>query len=371
MIVGTNMMSIFHHRVELIERLYDFHHSVYVVSPIGDDVIKETEELENKGVKIINLSLENRGSNILSDFKYLKNLIRTFKDIKPDIILTFYTKTNIYGGIAARITGIPYITNITGLGTEVVKTGFIGNLMRCLYKTSIKKANIVFFQNQHDVDFFKNHNIKTIKQKLLPGSGVNLKKNKLLPYPSSEDEINFVFISRVMKEKGLYEYIEAAKAIKERYPRINFDIVGPVDDLEIEKEIENASNNEIIRYRGKIFDVREFLMNAHCMVLPSYYPEGMANVLLESASCGRPIITTENQGCSDTINDGESGLLIKKKDPKDLEQKIETFINMPHNSKVEMGKAGRRKMEKEFDREIVINSYIDEINSILEKNPSN
>lgn len=361
MLIGTNMMNLYNHRLELIEELIESGYSVYVVAPRSG----EEKELEKIGVIFIHSDIDNRGTSISKDFKCLLTFLKIFRSVKPDVILTFYTKTNIYGGLAARITRIPYIENITGLGSAVSKGGLLGKLMTWLYSAAVKDARMVFFQNTNNQQFFHDHNIKIKAEKLLPGSGVSLNRHPVLPYPDS-NEMNFVFLSRILKEKGIFEYVDAARRIEKKYPNVVFHVVGPCD-YSLKDYLEKCKKERIVHVQGKIFDVNDFISKSHCVILPSYYAEGMANVLLESAACGRPLITTDMPGCKETVDDNVSGYIVKPRDVDDLVDKIEKFINLPHSSKIEMGLAGRRKMEKEFDRKIVVDAYIDQIEKILKE----
>lgn len=359
MIIGTNMMNIYNHRLELIKKLLSLHHCVSVVAPKGG----EEKALIDIGVNFIDTPVDNRGTNIKNDLKLLKSLITIIKREKPDVVLTFYTKTNLYGGIACRITGTPYIENITGLGSAVSNGGLISKMMVWLYKQAVKDSSIVFFQNTQNQLFFKEKNIKTKKSHLLPGSGVSLGRYVPLEYPKSKN-IEFLFISRVIKEKGINEYLEAAEIIKQKYPQTIFHVIGPSEDMYI-PILENYQNRGIIEYHGKLFDITPLLKKSHCTVFPSYYAEGMANVLLESAASARPLITTKLPGCGETVDDTETGFIVKPKDTKDLIAKLEKFILLSHEEKKNMGLKGRRKMEREFDRNTVIDEYLKEINLIL------
>lgn len=361
LIIGTNMMSIYNHRLELIKELLTLNHSVIVATPFSG----EEENLKKMGVKCINVKLETRGKNPLHDLRLLKDLIKIYRKETPDVVLTFYTKTNIYGGIAARICSIPYIENITGLGSAVSNGGLMSRFMMALYSLAIKNAHIVFFQNIQNQSLFHSKKIKMDKELLLPGSGVSLKRFPLLPYPTTND-YQFLFISRVLKEKGIYEYVEAAKIIKKDYPQATFHVIGPFDK-EYEEYLMEADASGTVNVHGKVFNVGEFIRHSHCTVFPSYYAEGMANVLLESAASGRPIITTSLPGCGETVDDGITGFIVKPKDTIDVADKIRKFILLSNDEKKAMGEAGRRKMERQFDRRIVVDAYIDQINEILNK----
>lgn len=352
-------MALYNHRIELIKRLLSLGYKVIVVAPSGG----EEKGIEEIGGKFIDTKIDTRGTNISHDIKLLSNLIKIIKEEKPAVVLTFYTKTNIYGGIACRLTHTPYIENITGLGSAVSKKGLMQKIVKSLYKSAIQKASIVFFQNTSNEHFFQNGNMCVKKSRLLPGSGVCLSRYLPLDYPS-DDHFEFVFISRVLKEKGIEEYVKAAKIIKNKYPDTVFHVVGPADKV-LTQYLKEAEKEGIIIYHGKTFNTIPYLQRTHCTIFPSYYAEGMANVLLESASSARPIITTARPGCGETVDDGVTGFIVKEKDYLDLVNKIEKFINLPYKDKKEMGLRGREKMEREFDREIVINAYTEEIEKIL------
>lgn len=361
LIVGTNMMNLYHHRLELIQRLLNDNFRVIVAAPKGG----EEKNLIKLGCEFIHTPVDNRGTNIKNDFNLLKNLAKICDAEKPDVILTFYTKTNIYGGLIARYKKVPYIENICGLGTSLVSTGVLSKVMAYMYKQALKKSHIVFFQNKSNIDFLKNKKIYKGSHQLLPGSGVSLTRYQVIPYPE-ESHLEFLFASRIMKEKGIDEYLEAAREIKKKYPETVFNVVGPCEDS-YKEIIEKADNEGIIKYHGKLTDLHTIIGKSHCSVLPSYYPEGMANILLESAACGRPVITTQLPGCGETFEDGMTGLKVAPKDSQSLVDAIEKFMALSHEEKAKMGLQGRKKMEKEFDREIVTNQYLHQIKSIIKE----
>lgn len=355
LIIGTNTMSIFNHRYELMTSLLKRGYQVYVAAPDG----AERGEIEEMGVNFIDVDVDNRGTNPVKDLKLVYDLVRVIKKIKPAAILTFYTKTNIYGGLAARITKTPYIENITGLGSALSNGGVMQKLMIALYRAAVKDAVMIFYQNKPNQEFFQSRVIHREFGHLLPGSGVSLKRFKALEYPTSENT-EFVFISRILREKGIFEYIDAARNIKAKYPETIFHVVGPADE-EYKEIVESAAAENIIVYHGHALDIHPILTRTHCTVFPSYYAEGMANILLESAASGRPLITTSLPGCGETVDDGVTGFIVREKDSADLTEKIEKFISMDYDSRREMGLKGREKMKREFDREIVVNSYLDEL----------
>lgn len=361
MIIGTNVMSVYQHRLELIERLLNLGMRVVVVAPEGE----ETELLKKIGCTQVYTKVENRGSNPVKDMKFLMNLVKIIKSEEPDLVLTFYTKTNIYGGIACRLTGVPYIENITGLGSALANGGLMQKIMTRLYSIAIKEAEEVFFQNTSNMKYFKDKKLWTKSSKLLPGSGVALMRHPYLPYPEYDTKIKFAFIGRILREKGINDFLGASQKIKTKYPNTEFHVVGPSEG-EYAELLHDWSSQGLICYHGKLIDMHPVLEHIHCLVYPSYYAEGMANVLLEAAAAGRPLITTTCPGCGETVDDGVTGYMVRSRDVNDLADKMEQFLKLTGDQKKEMGLKGREKMEREFNRNVVVESYIAEIRNVLD-----
>lgn len=360
LILANIDVGLYKFRRELIEELVK-DHEVFISLPPGDFISK----LEELGCKFIRTSISRRGTNPITDFKLFLNYRRMINKIRPDIVLTYTIKPNVYGGLACRLANVPLLANITGLGSAVENKGLLQKLTLLLYKVSLKRAKCVFFQNKENKEFFYKHNIVDGNDRLIAGSGVNLDYYSLIKYPSKE-KINFLFIGRVMKEKGIDHYLDAAYHIKKKYSNTVFHILGFCEEKYEEKIMEMQKQN-IIKYHGMQSDVREFHKISHCTIHPTFYPEGMSNVLLESIACGRPIITTNRAGCREVVNDGVNGFVTRQQDSQDLINKIEKFIKLDYNEKVLMGREGRKKAEKEFDRLLVVDAYINEINSSINK----
>jgi galacturonosyltransferase len=357
LILANLGMGLYKFRKELLEELIKLNNEVYVSIP-NDEYVPLLEKI---GCKYIETNLSRRGTNPVADLKLLLKYSQIIKKIEPDIVLTYTIKPNIYGGIVCRMLGVPYIVNITGLGSAVEHNGYLQKLTLLLYKLALKRAKCVFFQNIENSNFL-NSKIKIGHQRLIPGSGVNLEQFALLDYPP-DGVINFLFISRIMKEKGIEQYLEAAKFIKKKYPNTRFHVVGFCEET-YEAQLTELQKQGIIEYHGVQNDVRKFHKISHCTIHPSYYPEGMSNVLLESAACGRPVITTDRSGCKEIVDDGINGFLIKQKNTEDLIHKIEKFLKLSNEERKIMGLRGRSKVEKEFDRQIVLRAYMEEINRI-------
>lgn len=320
--------------------------------------------LEEIGCKYIETIFNRKGTNPIKDIELYKFYKKTIKEIKPDAVLTYTIKPSVYGGMACQKLDVPYIVNITGLGSAIENGGILQKISLSLYKIGINKAYKVFFQNTSNKDFMLSKNIvKESQCDLLPGSGVNLNEYKVLDYPN-DSTIDFVFIGRIMKEKGFDQYIESAKYIKNKYPNTRFHIAGEYED-DYKEKVEELVKKDILIYHGSVINmVDEIYKKVHCVIHPTYYAEGLSNVLLEALACGRPIITTDRPGCREVVEDNVNGYITKQKDTNDLIKNIEKFISLTNTQRKQMGLNGRKKVEKEFDRNIVINKYIETIKSI-------
>lgn len=354
-ILSNHHSYTYNFRKEIIERLIDENYKVYVVLPYGEKV----ELLKEMGCEFIDLPLDRRGMNPFVDFKLIIKYYKIISKIKPDAVLSYTIKPNIYGGIVTKLKKVPFYPNITGLGSAVENKSVIQKFIISLYRLSLNKSTSIFFQNKENQDFFINHIFKPEKYKLIPGSGVNLEHFKVMDY-LSDDIISFVFISRIMKEKGIDQYLAAAKYINNRYTNIEFHICGFLED-DYEEIINEYEELGIIKYHGMVGDIREILKDIHCTIHPTYYPEGMSNVLLESLASGRPIITTNRSGTREIVEEGVNGFMIEAKNTKQLISAIEKFINLSYEEKKELGLMGRKTVERQFDRKIVTNAYLEEI----------
>ncbi|MBN1777964.1 MAG: glycosyltransferase family 4 protein [Clostridiales bacterium] len=353
--LGNHDVVIYNFRLELVERLLKEGYEVYISSPYGERI----EALKKLGAHYIDTKVSRRGLSIWEDYALLRNYRRMMKKINPDIVFTYTIKPNIYGAMACAKRRIPCVANITGLGTAVENGGFLQAVNLWMYKYAFRKIRRVFFQNEENMAFFAKHKIAVDRHALLPGSGVNLERFSPLPYPD-ENTVEFAFISRIMKEKGIDQYLDAAKAIREKYPHTCFHVCGFCEQA-YEEELKELDKSGVILYHGMVRDIREILKTVHCTVHPTYYPEGLSNVLLESCACARPIITTNRSGCKEVIEDGVNGYVVKQKDSDDLIRKLQQFLALSQKDRIQMGQNGRKKVEIEFDRQIVVDRYLLEI----------
>lgn len=357
LILTNNDGGLYLFRNEVIERLLQ-EHEVVLGLPNG----KYRKHFVDMGCEYIPIAFNRHNTNPFKDLRLLNTYKKLIRQIKPDVVLTYTIKPNVYGGLACRITKTPQIANITGLGTAVENGGLMQKITVFLYKIGLKKAKTVFFQNTENQSFMLKHGIVKNNCDLLPGSGVNLQHFFPIEYPSGK-RLEFVFIGRIMKEKGINQYFEAAQYIKKKYPDTVFHVCGTCEEDYTEK-LKKLSDDGYIIYHGSVSDIRVILKDVSCTIHPTYYPEGLSNVLLESSACARPIITTDRPGCREVIENGKNGYIVRQKDSKDLIEKIEKFITLPWEEKRQMGLYGRAKVEREFDRDIVIEKYMKEIKDV-------
>lgn len=355
-------ITLLYFRQELIEKLLEEKYEVYVSFPKSDNV----KAFEEKGCHFIDTQMDRHGINPIKDIKIIFKYLKILRNLRPEYVLTYTIKPNVYGGIAARITKTKQIANITGLGTALENNGIIQKVAILLHKIALKKVTCCFAQNTENLKFLEKHKIAKDKLRLIPGSGVNLEKFSLLEYPKENEQIEFLFISRIMKEKGIDQYLEAAEYIKDKYQNTEFHILGFCEQ-EYEQKLHELQEKNIINYHGRQDNTIPYLEKASCVIHPTYYPEGMSNVLLEACASGRTIITTNRAGCKEIIDDGVNGYIINEKDTKDLIQKIEKFIKLSNEERKQMGLAGRKKVEKEFDRQTVVEEYLKQINFFKER----
>ena len=364
LILINHGVGLYKFRKELLEEFAKNNYEVFASLPNGE-FIPHIKEL---GCNYIETEINRRGTNILEEFKLYNTYKKIVRDVKPDVVLTYTIKCNIYGGLVCKKYNIPYIENITGLGSALENDSLLQKALKKLYTMALSKANKIFFQNQDNLDFMLENKIisKDCDYDLIPGSGVNVDYYTYHPYPSDE-KINFVFVGRMMKEKGFDSYLEAAEYIHNKYPNTVFHICG-IKEENYYEWVDQLVNKGICVYHGLVDDMKEIYNQIHCIVHPTYYPEGMSNVLLEACACGRPVITTDRAGCKEIVDDGINGYVVKQKDTEDLIEKIEMFLALDNSQREKMGKMAREKVVKYFDRKIVVDKYMQEIQKYDKKN---
>lgn len=368
-------------RVALIENhelgVYSIRHDLVVELSKNYDitVLTEVDDSFKNGdlEKIVHfIDVGKSVLNPLSAAKYNAKLHKALKELKPAVCLTFTIRPAIYGNIVTRKLKIPTISTITGTGPLFESNSVSYRVARWLYQRVLKKTRYVFFPNFDDLNAFVERKYITKEQaRRVPGSGVNYEKYKPQPFTRGEDgKFIFLYISRLVKDKGILEYIEAAKILRKDHPEAEFHIIGPLwtgnkKSLTVTPdELKEWIDSKLIVYHDKQKDVRPYMANADCVVMPSYR-EGMSNVLLEAASMARPLITTNVTGCRDIVEDGVNGFLCRVRDGKDLAEKMKKMMQLSSEERQEMGRKGREKMIREFDKKIVVKNYIDAINEVV------
>ncbi len=350
LILANSSGGLYDFRNELVLELLKTN-KVYVSVP--DEVA--VDKLQAEGCEIIHTDINRRGMNPVQDLGLFKSYWKLLKEIKPDIVLTYTIKPNIYGGFCCRLQRVPYIVNITGLGTTFERGGMLKKMVVTMYQQALKKADCVFFQNERNKQIFEENGIYGKKSKRVNGSGVNIDKYVYEVYPRREKP-RFLFVGRLMKEKGIEEYLYCAKKYAKR---AEFDIIGYCEEA-YEEEVNRLQQEDIVRFHGFQKDVKSYYKDCDAVVIASYH-EGMSNVLLEAAATGRPVLATNIPGCKEAVEDNMTGLLFASRSAEALESAIEYFLSLSVESREAMGRAARTKMEQEFNRKHVVEAYIEEI----------
>lgn len=355
LILTNSSGGLYDFRNEFVETLLE-NNQVYISLP--DDV--KTEELKREGCQIITTHINRRGLNPLEDLKLYRAYHKLMKELKPDLVITYTIKPNIYGGFCAGRMKIPYITTITGLGGAFDRTGLLLWLIIHMYRAGMKKAECVFFQNSENRELFSKFGIRGKRNKLVMGSGVNLERHKYEPYPE-RDETRFLFVGRVMKERGILEYISAAKKLHS--DKVFFDILGYCDE-NYQEILDKLEQEKVIRQLGFHTEVHPYLADSSAIVIASFH-EGMSNALIESAATGRPVIASNISGCMEAFEEGRTGFGFTPGNADELIQALEKFLALSYEERSKMGQEARKKMEREFDRKLVTAVYMDEVEKIM------
>lgn len=354
LVIANSSMGLVKFRKELIAEL-NKNHNVHIATKL-DECEQELRELRTS---IHELRMERRGTSLCAELNLFLQIQKIVRKVRPQLIITYTIKPNIYGGMVARINKIPYAVNVTGLGTTFQNEGLFKRMIIQLYRIALKRAKAVFFENQENKQvLIRNRIIRDEQGIVLNGAGVNLETFSCKPYPG-ENNSNFLFMGRVMKEKGVDELFQAAEKLHMIYPDVKLTILGGYEE-DYEEKVKELVQKKIVAYEGWVKDVRKYVEDSICTVLPSYH-EGMSNTLLESASMGRPLITSNIPGCREAVRDGVSGLLVQVKDANDLYEKMKQFYELPYEKKKEMSMQARKYMEKEFDKKQVIRTTLDRI----------
>ncbi len=366
-LLTNNDDDIYCFRKELIEDIITAGYEMLISCPYGE----KFELMQHLEYRYDDPVIDRRGTNIVADLKLFIHYFNLFRKNKPSVVLTYTAKPNVYAGVAAHILGIPVISNVTGFGSVLNEGGFKQKLIMSLFRFSFRRSACVMFQNSTNMKLAEESGMVKGEHRLIPGSGVNTERYPLQPYPDGGngkegEKVVFNYIGRILHDKGVDDYIEAAKRIKAVYPNTEFNMLGFIEPTEIhyEKLLSDLEEKGIIKYRGSQKDIKPFVSASHATIHPSTYGEGMSNVLLESASSGRPIISTDNPGCMETFIDGETGFIYHGSDVDALCKQIEKFLALPNDERKSMGEKGREYIKSNFSRKKVIEAYLEKINAL-------
>ena len=357
LILANSSSGLYDFRNELLLSLLKEGYEVVISLP--DDL--KVKELETEGCRVIHTEINRRGVNPVQDLALFGAYKKLLKTEKPDIVITYTIKPNIYGGYACRVKKVPYISTVTGLGSTFERGGMLLKLIVFMYKASLKKCKCLFFQNAANRKVFEDHGIKAKKHVTVNGSGVNLTKHRFEEYPGHKDDVTrFLYIGRMMKEKGTEEYLYAARKMHEKYgSKVSFTAIGYYED-DYEALVKEAEKDGILKVIPYQKDIHPYIKEADAIVHPSYH-EGMSNVLMEAAATGRPVIASDINGCKEVVNNGVSGLLFKSRSSEDLFDALDKFMSLSMEDRKKMGASGRKWVEDNFNRDDIIASYMNEI----------
>lgn len=349
--------NVWNFRRPVVESLIAEEHSVTVLAPQDETVSK----LEALGCRFHHLEMSVKGLNPIQDLGFLMRLRRNFREKRPDIVLSYTIKNNIFGAMAAKSLKLPFIPNVSGLGTAFLSGGALERIAVTLYQMAFKGLPVVFFQNDEDRDLFVERGLVRAEQaRLLPGSGIDLDRFAASNYPKDGTAPVFLMIARLLRDKGVLEYVEAAQIVKAVNPEVRFQLLGATD-AENRTSIDRATvrgweDKGVIEYLGTVDDVRPVIDSAHCVVLPSYR-EGSPRTLIEAAAMARPVIATDVPGCRAVVDDGVTGFLCEARNASSLAAACQRFLELGHATQAALGQAGRKKMERDYDQRFVVEAY--------------
>lgn len=367
LIALNSAWNLLNFRSGLIKALVADGHTVVLAAPADEHV----PALVALGARFVDVPMNTHGTNPLTDLALLCRFIRLLQRERPDVLLAYTAKPNVYGSLAARWLGVPVVNNIAGLGSVFIKGGWLAGVLKGLYRLALARSHRVFFQNPDDLQLFLGHRlVASVQTALLPGSGVDLQKFRPAPLPCLQstgpaqgaDQQRFVFllVARMLKDKGVEEYVHAARWLKPRHPQVECALLGFVDGDNptaiSAAQVQAWVSEGVVSYWGSSTDVRVQLAQADCVVLPSYR-EGTPRTLLEAAAMARPLLATDVAGCREVVHDGLNGLLCQPRDSQDLAQKMSRILALPEAQLQQMGHASRQLVEQRFDENLVIDQY--------------
>lgn len=358
LILANSASGLYDFRNELIQRLLR-EHTVFVSLPDAEKVPEFAEE----GCTVFHTAIDRRGINPARDMKLLFDYWMLMRRVRPDVVLTYTIKPNIYGNLCCRFLGIPYLANITGLGSAFEQDSMVRRIVVLLYRMALRGAACIFFQNRANQELFARFHIRGKKTRILPGSGVSLERYGCQEYPPEDARMILLYVGRVMKEKGIDELLYAASQLHREYPELVVRLVGNYEE-DYREAIEQCERENIVEHIGYQKEIAPFYREASAVIMPSYH-EGMSNVVLEAAASARPVIASRIPGCQEGFEEGVTGFGFAPRDREALLEALRKFVRLPYAQRVQMGKNARKKMEREFDRRQVVDAYMEEIHNTM------
>lgn len=357
---------IYNFRMNTILSLVAQGYRVIAIAPKDE----HSNKLLGLGCEFIHINIDQGGTNPLKDILSFFGFVNLYRKIRPAVVLNFTPKNNIYSTLAANLVGAKSINNIAGLGMVFINENLTAKLARLLYRVSQPKAHTIFFQNEDDRALFAKHKLAPLEiTDRVPGSGADLTRFAVSP-SQDDDVVRFLLIARMLYDKGIGHYVEAARELKAKYGNtVEFRLLGFLDvnnpSAVSKQDMQSWVDEGIVNYLGTSDSVEKEIAQVDCMVLPSFYREGVPKSLLEACAMGKPIVTTDNVGCRETVDDGINGYLCEPRSTKSLVEKLDLMITHSHEQRLEMGLQSRTKVENEFDEKIVINKYLEAVKSAL------
>ena len=355
LIITNHSYMLYRFRLELIQALAQQHEVVLCMPFVGHEA-----DFQALGLRCIETKVDRRGLNPRKDWRLFQTYRKLLRQEKPDLVISYSIKPNIYGGMACRLSAVPFCANVQGLGTAFERR-WLSRFVSVLYRGALRRAGVVFFENEADAaEFIRRNIVRSAQTAVLPGAGINLAQYPVQPFPQ-HDAVRFLYLGRIMKEKGMDELFAAMRRLhSELGDKVILDLVGFYDDDEYKAYVHKLTEDGVAIFHGFQADPRPFYAAADCVVLPSYH-EGMSNVLLEAAATGRPLITSDIPGCREAVENGVTGLLCEAKSTDSLWEAMAQFTSFSRAQRIDMGLASRRRIEEVFDKTVVVSLTLEHL----------
>ena len=369
-VAANSSFALTNYRLGLLKALQNAGYRLVAAVPNDEGASKLLEE----GIDVRSVAIAPHGTSVAGELMLLRRYVQLFRELRPKAFLGFTIKPNIYGALAGRVMGVPVVNNVTGLGIVFTSGGLIRQIVGALYRVAFRRSDRIFFQNRESRDLFLSLGfVREDQARLLPGSGIDLQQFAPASRQRSGNDAPFTFLlpSRLMWQKGVGEYCEAARWFHSDRPGIRFQLLGAIEPASnksgIPEEQIDRWRGEGVEYLGSAADVRPHFHAADCIVLPSYYPEGVPRALIEAAAMAKPVITTDTPGCRDVVDEAKTGFLCEPRSADDLVRAMLRLLALTPRERAAMGKRARAKAEREFDERTVIDAYLAALDAIVSK----